>query len=106
MVFSLHKFRHYLLGNKFVFYVNHMALVYLVNKPQVLGRIFKWLLLFLKYDFIIVYKLSRIHVITNALSRLPNSTKPLGVFHQTIDASLFYIRHEVLNDVKEFLKIR
>ncbi len=32
MVFALHKFRHYLLGNKFVFYVNHMALVYLVNK--------------------------------------------------------------------------
>ncbi len=35
MVFALHKFRHYLLGNKFVFYVDHMALVYLVNKPQV-----------------------------------------------------------------------
>ncbi len=33
MVFALHKFRHYLWGNKFVFYVNHMALVYLVNKP-------------------------------------------------------------------------
>jgi hypothetical protein len=33
MVFSLHKFKHYLLGNKFVFYVDHMALVYLVNKP-------------------------------------------------------------------------
>jgi len=33
MVFVLHKFRHYLLSNKFVFYVNHMALVYLVNKP-------------------------------------------------------------------------
>jgi len=26
MVFSLHKFRQYLLGNKFVFYVDHMAL--------------------------------------------------------------------------------
>jgi hypothetical protein len=34
MAFSLHKFRHYLLGNKFVFYVNHMALVYLVNKHR------------------------------------------------------------------------
>ncbi len=33
MVFALHRFKHYLLGNKFVFYVNHMALVYLVNKP-------------------------------------------------------------------------
>jgi hypothetical protein len=39
MVFALHKSRHYLLGNKFVFYVNHMALIYLVNKPQILGRI-------------------------------------------------------------------
>jgi hypothetical protein len=27
MVFALHKFRHYLLGNKFVSYVDHMALV-------------------------------------------------------------------------------
>ncbi len=51
MVFVLHKFRYYLLGNKFVFYVDHMALVYLVNKPYVLGKIPKWLLLFLKYDF-------------------------------------------------------
>jgi hypothetical protein len=33
MVFALHKFKHYLLGSKFVFYVDHMALVYLVNKP-------------------------------------------------------------------------
>jgi hypothetical protein len=33
MVFDLHKFKHYLLGNKFVFYVDHVALVYLVNKP-------------------------------------------------------------------------
>jgi hypothetical protein len=33
MVFSLQKFKHYLLGNKLIFYVDHMALVYLVNKP-------------------------------------------------------------------------
>jgi hypothetical protein len=33
IIFSLQKFRHYLLGNKFVFYVDHTTLVYLVNKP-------------------------------------------------------------------------
>jgi hypothetical protein len=54
--FSLHKFKHYLLHNKFVFYVNHMALVYLINKPQVSKRIDTWLLFFLEYDFTIVYK--------------------------------------------------
>jgi len=91
MVFSLHKFKHYLLGNKFVFYVDHMALVYLVNKPQVSRKIARWLLLFLEYDFTVVYKPSRIHVVANALSRLSNSVEPIGVFNQTIDASLFYI---------------
>ncbi len=82
MVFSLHKFRHYLLGNKFFFYVDHMGLDYLVNKPQVLGKIVRWLLLFFKYDFIIVENLGRTHVITNALSRLLDSTKPISVFDQ------------------------
>jgi hypothetical protein len=33
MVFTLHKFKHYLLGNKFLFYVDHIALVYILNTP-------------------------------------------------------------------------
>jgi hypothetical protein len=45
VVFVLHKFKHYLLGNNKFFYVYHMALVYLVNKPQVSRRITRWLLL-------------------------------------------------------------
>jgi hypothetical protein len=32
VVYALHKFIHYLLDNWFVFYVDHMALMYLVNK--------------------------------------------------------------------------
>ncbi len=105
MVFALHKFRHYLLGNKFVFYVDHMALVYLVNKPQVLGRITRWLLLFLEYDFTVVYKPRKIHVVADALSRPPDITKLIIVFDQTIDASMFYTKPKWLNDVREFLKI-
>jgi hypothetical protein len=56
MVYALHKFKHYLLGNRFTFFEDHMALVYLVNKPQILSKLTKWLLLFLEYDFKIVYK--------------------------------------------------
>jgi hypothetical protein len=37
MVYALHKFKHYLLGNKFVLYINHMALLYLVKKLQLSG---------------------------------------------------------------------
>jgi len=72
MVYALHKFRHYLLGNRFIFYIDHMVLVYLIKKPHISGKLIKWLLLFLEYNFKIVYKLSRSHLMVNALSILPN----------------------------------
>jgi hypothetical protein len=59
----------FLLGNNFFFNVDHMVMVYLVNKPQGLGRIAKWLL-FLEYEFTVVYKHGRTHVVANVLSRL------------------------------------
>jgi hypothetical protein len=81
-----------------------MALVYLVNKPQISERIARWLLLFLEYDFIILYKPGKTHVVTNALSRLPNITKPTCVFDQITYICMFYPKLEWLNDVKEFFR--
>jgi hypothetical protein len=62
MVYALQKFKHYMLGNKFTFFVDHMALVYIVNKPLIFSKLARWLLLFLECDFIIVYKSSRSHL--------------------------------------------
>jgi len=39
MVYALQKFHHYLFKKKYIFYVDHMALLYLVQKPQVSRRI-------------------------------------------------------------------
>jgi hypothetical protein len=105
ILFALHKFKHYFPGNKFIFYVDHMALVYLVYKPHVSRRITRWLLLFLEYDFIVVYKLGKIHVLPNALSRLLDATKPTCVPNQSIDANMLYKKLEWLNDVKDFLRM-
>jgi hypothetical protein len=68
MVYALHKFFHYVLGNEFIFYVDHMALLYLVRKPQVFLKITYWLFLFLEYDFLVMYKPGRSHFVSNALS--------------------------------------
>ncbi len=57
MIYALHKFRHYLLGNRFTFYVDHMPLVDLVNKPQVFGKLARWLLLFLEYNLKFIYNM-------------------------------------------------
>jgi hypothetical protein len=69
-----------------------MALVYWVNKPQVYGRITRWLLLFLEYENIVVYKPSRTHVVVDVLSKLLNILEPLGVSYYTMHASLFFIK--------------
>jgi hypothetical protein len=103
MVYALQKFKHYLLGNMFTLYVDHMALVYLVNKPQVFHRLTKWILLFLIYDFKIVYKPSRSHLMANALSTLPNQTRLVGVPNQTHNVHLFTLRLEWLQSVYENL---
>jgi hypothetical protein len=66
-----------------------MALIYLVNKPQVSRKIVRWLLLFLEYDFIVVYKLGKNHVVVDALSKLLDVTEPSRIPKHTIDASLF-----------------
>jgi hypothetical protein len=86
------------------FYVDHVALVYLDHKPQVFGRIIKWLLLFLEYEFTIVYKLGRTHVVANVLSRLSDNLEPLGVQDQIVDASLFSIKPMWMQEVKSYLK--
>ncbi len=75
VIFTLHKFKHYVLGNKFLFYVDHMALIYLIFKPQFSRIISKWLLLFTNI-FIIIYKPNNTHVIAD---KLPNTIEPIGV---------------------------
>lgn len=39
MVYTVQKYRHYLLGGHFKMYTDHSALKYLVNKPVLGGRI-------------------------------------------------------------------
>jgi len=70
MVYSLQKFRHYLLDMPFKFFTDHSALKYLVNKAILEGKMCKWLLLFQKFTFEVVVKPGRLNVGLDYLSRL------------------------------------
>ena len=56
MVYAIKKFKHYLLANKFMFFVDHQALSYLVNKPCLTNCITKWMLILLEFDFIVTVR--------------------------------------------------
>ena len=51
MIYAVKKFRHYLLANKFIFFVDHQALLYLVKRPCAIGRIVHWFIILLEFDF-------------------------------------------------------
>ena len=78
MVYAVKKFRHYLLANKFVFFVDHQALLYLVNKPCMMGRITRWLLILMEFDFTVAVRKGRTHVLADHMSQIPNGEKPIG----------------------------
>ena len=91
MVFALQKYRHYLLANPFIFYTDHQALKYLVNKPLHHGRICQWLFLFQEFEFKIVFRPVKLNVELDHLSRIDTGEEPTGVEDDLPDAQLFQI---------------
>ena len=91
MIYAVKKFRHYLLANKFTFFVDHQALLYLVNKPCNIGRIIRWFIILLEFDFTVVVKKGTTHMRADHLSRLVHGEKPTGVEDDLPDAYLFNV---------------
>ena len=96
MVYALQKFRNYLLGGHFKMFTNHSSLQYLVNKPILGVKVYRWLLLFQEFDFEIVVKLGWLNGGSNHLSRIENGEEPTNIDDGLPDAQLF--RVEIPND--------
>ena len=89
MVFVLQKYRHYLLANPFIFYTDHQALKYLVNKPLHHGRICQWLLLFQEFELEVVVQPRRLNFRPNHFSRINMGEELTGVEDDLTNAHLF-----------------
>ena len=70
VVYACKKFRHYLLGYKIVFHTDHDSLKYLVNKPDLSGRIARWILLLQEFNYEVVVKPGKANANADYLSRL------------------------------------
>ena len=91
VVFELKKFRHYLLGNKVIIHVDHQAIIYLVSKDQPTGRIARWILLLQEFDYSVIHRPGRQHVVADYLSRLDSWGPPVGISDELPDAALFQV---------------
>jgi hypothetical protein len=92
MIYALQKFIHYLLGQHFKMFANHSVLKYLINKPMLGGRIYRWLLLFQEYDFEIIVKPGKLNAGTDHLSKITNGEESKNLEENFTDANLFSIQ--------------
>ena len=72
MIYNINKFRHYLLGKKFTFHVDHTALLYLVEKHALTGKLARWMLLLQEFKFTIQHRPGTEHTVADYLSRIDN----------------------------------
>lgn len=91
MIFAVQKFCHYLLANPFVFYVDHQALKYLIIKPCLTARITRRLLILQEFQFRVVPKLDKSHLLANHTSRIPHDGSKDRVDDEFPDAMLFTV---------------
>ena len=77
-MYAIQKFRHYLLGNGNIFFVDHhvdhQALLYLINKVVIQGQTFRWMLLLQEFNFKVIHKPRKKHFGADFLSRATQKT--------------------------------
>jgi len=92
MVHSLNKFRHYITSYQTFVHIDHAAIKYLMNKPDVNSRIIRWLLLLYQFDLTIFDKPGKENVVADFLSRLDLPAGEEGTMDdQMSDEHLFAI---------------
>jgi transposase InsO family protein len=79
------------LGYKFTFHVDHDALKYMVNKPQLSGRIARWVLFLQEFDFTVDIRPGKKHANADFLSRLSDEINPTSIDDNFPDAHIFQV---------------
>jgi hypothetical protein len=75
--------------NPVVFFVDHMALKYLVNKLDFSGRLIHWIFFLKEFDYTMQYKLGRMHHQANQLFKISKDLNLVPLEDNFIDANLF-----------------
>lgn len=86
LLFAVEKFRPYIEGVKFKAITDHYSLLWLRRLKDPVGRLARWALKLAQYDMELSHRKGKLHVVPDALSRIPSVDKDnLNV--ETIDVN-------------------
>jgi hypothetical protein len=109
-VYSCKKFRHYLLGYKVIFHTDHNSLKYLVNKPDLSGRIARWILFLQEFNYEVVVKSGKANSNIDYLSRQRDEESVADIFTEFLDefpdlsdVAVFHLNNEVDSEFQDII---
>lgn len=93
VILAIERFRPYVEGTHFKVITDHHALIWLKNIKDPTGRLARWSLRLQAYDFVLVHRKGKFHVVPDALSRSIGAINASRKF-DTTDA--WYLKHKAL----------
>jgi len=96
VVFTLEKFRLYLLGTKVVVFTDHAALKYILKKNESKPRLIRWILLLQEFDLEIKDKKDIENHVADHLSRLRTEDIQIETIKGTFPDEQLYMLHSFI----------
>jgi len=91
IVFSLGKFRSYLLGTHVIVYIDHTALKYLLKKAESKPRLIRWMLWLQEFDLEIRDRSGAQNLVANHLSRIERASEDSPIRDDFPDNHLYML---------------
>ncbi|CAN6685846.1 unnamed protein product [Malus baccata var. baccata] len=92
VVFTLDKFRSYLIGTKVIVFTDHAALKYLLTKKEAKPRLIRWMLLLQEFNIEIRDKKGSENVVADHLSRMVHNEESIPIAETFPDEQLLSIK--------------
>jgi hypothetical protein len=74
-VWAIAYFRCYLYGNEFLLVIDHQPLKWLMESDKLIGKLARWALMLMEYDFKVVHRVGLVNMDADGLSRNPVSSQ-------------------------------
>ena len=112
LVYAVKKYRHYIYGSHFTVYTDHNPLQFLMKIKNPNGRLTRWSMLLMEYDFTVEYKPGKKHQNADTLSRYPydpadeKDEEIVLLINETIDLKSYQKTDEWCDGLRKIIENR